>query len=86
MSSDHRKEYKRARRRFMLTIYALSLAAYAGGTALIGAQITGWWLFGLYAGVVAIEFFLWINVGLPRAVQRGSEEFKRAYYGEEGAP
>lgn len=48
-----------------------------------GRPAEGWWAFGLCVCVMIIEFWLWINVGLPRAVKKGSEEFKRAYYGSE---
>lgn len=48
--------------------------------------VTGWWLAGVCAGAVLLEIFFWINVGLPRAVRKGSEEFKRAYYGTEWHP
>ena len=80
---NHRQEYNRARWHFRLAFYVLGFVAYAAGSALVGKPVTGWWLFGLCAGVVLLELFLWINVGLPRAVKRGSDEFKRAYCGED---
>ena len=86
MSSAHFHEYKRARRRFRLLFYALCFAIYAGGTAAGGQPVTGWWWVGICAGAVLLEIFFWINVGLPRAVRKGSEEFKRAYYGTEWHP
>lgn len=83
MPAGHVKEYKRARRRFRLLFYVLCFAIYAGGTAAVGQPVTGWWLAGMCVVVVLLELFFWVNVGLPRAVRKGSEEFKRAYYGTE---
>ena len=78
----HKKEYKPARRRFMITVFSLFFAVYALTTFIVGDAIGGWWLVGICAGAVLLELFLWINIGLPRAARKGSPEFKRAYFGE----
>ena len=83
MSQGHRTEYKRSRRRFMLRTYVVLVLLIGLGIWIHGSPVEGWLALALVAGAVLVEFFLWVNVGLPRAVERGSNEFKQAYYGPE---
>lgn len=80
MARGHWREYKRARRRFMVPFYVVAIAVIVLVGWMTNTRLEGWWLLALCAGVVLVELFFWINIGLPRAVRRGSNEFKRAYY------
>ena len=64
----------------MLVFYVAVLSVYAMAIFIADAPVEGWWFVAVCVGAVLVELFLWINVGLPRAVERGSDEFKRAYY------
>ena len=72
----HKKEYKPARRRFMITVFSLFFAVYALTTFIVGDAIGGWWLVGICAGAVLLELFLWINIGLPSSLSDLSRESK----------
>ena len=67
----------------MVSIYAGCFGLYAVYKFVVWEPMEGWWVsLGLPVCVFLLEIWLWINVGLPRAVKRGSEEFKKAYYRE----
>ena len=74
------REYRRTRWRFGIIVYAAAFAIYA----MYVAPLYGLWAFGYSVFVVFAEWWLWVNIGLPRAARRGSEPFQRMYFGEDG--
>lgn len=75
-----RDEYRRGRWKFLICTYSAAFVIYAIMALVLDDNLTGWKLLVFCGVLVFIEQFLWINIGLPGAVRRGSNQFKRAYY------
>ncbi len=74
------REYNQARRKFRRITYCVLFSLYILFTLIFNTPIEGWWLIGFCVGAVALEFWLWINFGLPSAAKKGSAEFKKVYF------